>query len=70
MNEVVYPATGTLDDWAYAAGRFPSIITKCDKNNPAPYPKGMAQGLVFLIEMGPHNAAQYGSQVAFDLKEG
>jgi hypothetical protein len=23
MTEVIYPAIGTLDDWAYAVGRFP-----------------------------------------------
>ena len=29
MNEAIYPATGTLDDWAYAVGKYPEIITKC-----------------------------------------
>jgi hypothetical protein len=29
MNEVIYPARGTFDDWAYAAGKFPALITKC-----------------------------------------
>jgi hypothetical protein len=23
MDEVIYPAQGTFDDWAYAAGKFP-----------------------------------------------
>ena len=23
MDEVIYPARGSLDDWAYAVGRFP-----------------------------------------------
>jgi hypothetical protein len=30
MDEVVYAATGTFDDWAYAAGKFPTIITSCN----------------------------------------
>jgi hypothetical protein len=29
MYEVIYPATGTFDDWAYAAGKVTGIITKC-----------------------------------------
>jgi len=33
MDEVIYPATGTLDDWAYAATKYPSLITTC-KNQP------------------------------------
>jgi hypothetical protein len=55
MDEVVYPATGTFDDWAYAAGKFPSIITTCNRYHYAPYPNGMANGLVFLLELGPKN---------------
>lgn len=23
MTEVIYPANGTFDDWAYAVGKFP-----------------------------------------------
>jgi len=23
MDEVIYPASGSFDDWAYAAGKFP-----------------------------------------------
>ena len=31
MDEVIYPATGTFDDWAYAAGKYNDVITKCEK---------------------------------------
>lgn len=30
MNEVIYPAIGTFDDWAYAAGKLSGVITKCE----------------------------------------
>ena len=23
MSDVIYPASGSLDDWAYAVGRYP-----------------------------------------------
>lgn len=32
MDEVIYAATGTFDDWAFAASRYPSIITKCQNH--------------------------------------
>jgi predicted deacylase len=38
MDEVVYPASGTFDDWAYAVGKFPQIITKCNGYSYEPYP--------------------------------
>lgn len=38
MNEVVYPASGTFDDWAYAAGKFPTIINPCTNYKYEPYP--------------------------------
>jgi hypothetical protein len=61
MTEAIYPARGTLDDWAYAVGKYPEIITSCRNHVYRPYPKGMANGLVFLIEMGPHNTRLLGS---------
>lgn len=67
MDEVVYPATGTFDDWAYAAGKFPSVISTCYGYQYAPYPNGMANGLVFLLELGPKNVKQLGGEVGIDL---
>lgn len=29
MDEVIYAARGSFDDWAYAIGRYPEIVTKC-----------------------------------------
>jgi hypothetical protein len=30
MDEVVYPARGTLDDWAYAGSWFSSVPPTCN----------------------------------------
>ncbi len=61
MDEVIYPATGTFDDWAYAAGKYNEVITECQKFQYKEYSKDMANGLVFLIEMGPFQTDYYGS---------
>jgi len=61
MSETIYSARGTLDDWAYAAGKYPEVITSCVNYQYRPYPKNMANGLVFLVEMGPHNTKLLGS---------
>lgn len=56
MDEVVYPVIGTFDDWAYAASKYPEIMTKCTNNMPKlAYPEGMTNGLVYLLEIGPKN---------------
>ena len=31
MNEVIYPASGTLDDWAFSASWAVDVPSKCDK---------------------------------------
>jgi len=49
MSETIYSARGTLDDWAYAAGKYPEVITSCANYQYRPYPKNMANGLVFLV---------------------
>jgi hypothetical protein len=49
MNEVVYPATGTLDDWAYAGNWDQSVPAKCDNYVYDSYPANMHHGLVFLF---------------------
>ena len=49
MNEVVYPAQGSFDDWAYAVTKFPEIITKCGSKLYNPYPLNMSNALFFLI---------------------
>mgnify|MGYP006898483904 CR=1 FL=1 len=55
MNEIIYPAEGTFDDWAYAASwdTFNSI-KQCNKFKFPEYPLQMHQGLVFILESGPH----------------
>lgn len=68
MNEVVYPATGTFDDWAYAAGKFPQFITQCRNIGFVPYPEKMANGLLFLIELGPFQNDLFGSEEAVSKK--
>lgn len=70
MNEVIYPASGSLDDWAYAVGRYPSIITACDNYQYQPYPQGMASDIVFLLELGPQQTALLGSQEALGIQPG
>jgi hypothetical protein len=49
MDEVIYPANGTFDDWAYAASKYPDVITKCLDYEYKQYPPGMTNGLVFII---------------------
>lgn len=61
MTQVIYPAPGTFDDWAYAASKNPSLITKCEKYKFLPYPSQMTNGLVFLFELGPHQNQLLGS---------
>ena len=61
MDEVIYAAKGSFDDWAYAVGRYPSVVTHCQKQSFEPYPKGMASGLIFLLELGPQNSKLLGS---------
>lgn len=39
MDEVVYPAEGTFDDWAYAASWAESVPPKCHNYTYSPYPK-------------------------------
>lgn len=52
MDEVIYPARGTFDDWAYAASKFPSMVTACKNYQYPAYPSEMTNGLVFIIELG------------------
>lgn len=28
MDEVIYAAKGSLDDWAYSIGKYPEILTE------------------------------------------
>jgi hypothetical protein len=49
MTEVIYPVSGTFDDWAYAASKFPQLITNCLNYQYKPYPVNMTNGLVFLM---------------------
>ena len=42
MDEVIYAAKGSLDDWAYAVGRHPEVITSCVAAKIEPYPADMA----------------------------
>ena len=56
MNQVIYPAQGTLDDWAYAGSWDSSVPKTCTHYSYEAYPKNMHNGLVFLLELGQHNA--------------
>ena len=56
MTESVYPAPGTLDDWAYAGSWDPSVPHRCNAYQYAPYPPNMHNGLMFLFELGMHAA--------------
>lgn len=65
MDEVVYAAKGSFDDWAYSIGRYPDVITKsCLGHQFEPYPSGSASDLVFLLELGPHQSTAFGSEAA------
>ena len=33
MNQAIYPASGTLDDWAYAGSWDQTVPKKCIENN-------------------------------------
>lgn len=52
MSESIYPANGTLDDWAYGGSWDTSVPLKCKKYQFDAYPKNMHHGLVFLFELG------------------
>lgn len=58
MTESIYPAAGTLDDWAYAGSWDNTVPKKCDNYEFEEYPKNMHNGLVFLFELGMHNAPE------------
>lgn len=68
MSEVIYPASGTLDDWAYAVGKYPSIINTCNNFEYKPYPEGMGSDIVFLLELGPQQTTLFGSESAIDIR--
>ena len=70
MDEVIYSARGTFDDWAYAVGKHPDIITTCRNYQVEPYPTGMSNALVFIIELGPQNTLWLGSDEAVLLGVG
>lgn len=58
MSEVIYPAVGTLDDWAYSGSWSQSTPPQCKNFSYTPYPKEMHSGLVFLFELGRKNVAE------------
>jgi len=55
MNEIIYPVSGSFEDWAYAASWSPGMLQKCKTFDYAPYPKDMHNGLVYIFEAAPHN---------------
>lgn len=57
MNQIIYPAEGTFDDWAYA-GSWDTVntIKECTRFKFPEYPHDMHRGLVFILESAPHNA--------------
>lgn len=59
MNDIVYSAEGSFEDWAYAASWDKSNnAATCETYKFQKYPEDMHQGLIFLFESAPHRVQQ------------
>ena len=59
MNEVIYPAEGSFEDWAYAASWDTlNPTSQCPSFKFPPYELNTHQGLVYIFESGGHNVPE------------
>ena len=61
------PARGSLVDWAVAGGKFAFIRSECKQIIFLDYKHNMMVDLVFVIDLGPENYKQLGSDEALSI---
>lgn len=60
---------GSFENWVYAVGKNPKVITECNSFKYKPYAVDTGSQMVFSISIGPKDTKLLGSEIALSRPE-